>query len=79
MDLLILVVVFVIITILIMLFGRDPIHDWQYRNPYDRTCKICGRNEQEECWGDDYESHGLNAPGSWEVYRNGNGACDKKS
>lgn len=20
-------------------------HHWQYRNPFDRTCKVCGRHE----------------------------------
>lgn len=29
-----------------MVFGR---HKWAYRNPYDRTCKMCGRHEVSHC------------------------------
>jgi hypothetical protein len=46
-------------------------HRWKYRNPYDRTCKICGRHEQEECWADEYARYGMRARGIWEVYREG--------
>lgn len=28
------------------------LHVWRYRNPYDRTCVLCGRNEVEHCWVD---------------------------
>jgi hypothetical protein len=45
-------------TVYFLFFGRDPIHDWKYRNPADRTCKKCGRNEQEEVWGDDFHMWG---------------------
>ena len=24
-------------------------HTWRYRNPYDRTCEVCGRNEVSHC------------------------------
>jgi hypothetical protein len=27
-------------------FGR---HKWGYYNPYDRTCKVCGRREVSHC------------------------------
>jgi hypothetical protein len=53
-------------------------HKWEYRNPYDRTCKKCGRNEQEECWADSYARHGMRCTGWWEVYREGDGSCEKK-
>ena len=49
----------------------DDGHKWKYRNPYDRTCSVCGRNEQEECWAEDFNIRGFNAPGTWEVYREG--------
>jgi len=29
-----------------MVFGR---HKWAYHNPYDRTCKVCGRREVSHC------------------------------
>ena len=29
-----------------LLFG----HRWKYRNPYDRTCKVCNRHEVSHCW-----------------------------
>lgn len=25
------------------------LHHWRYRNPYDRTCKVCGRHEVSHC------------------------------
>lgn len=25
-------------------------HRWQYRNPYDRTCRTCGRHEVAHGW-----------------------------
>lgn len=27
-----------------------PMHDYRYRNPYDRTCTKCGQHEQSFCW-----------------------------
>ena len=54
-------------------------HRWVYRNPFDRTCKICGRNEQEECWADEYHRYGMRARGTWEVYREGDPTKHKKS
>lgn len=58
--------------------GSYP-HKWQYRNPYDRTCKICGRNEQEECWPDEFRRYGFRAKGWWEVYREGDPKKHEKS
>ena len=43
-------------------------HEWEYRNPYDRTCKRCGRHECEEAWTTmctDGRVHTLNR---WEEY-----------
>lgn len=57
----------------------DYPHKWAYRNPYDRTCKICGRNEQEECWPDDYHRYGMRARGTWTVYREGDPKKHEKS
>ncbi len=54
-------------------------HRWEYRNPYDRTCKICGRHEQEECWADEYARYGMRARGTWEVYREGDPKKHEKS
>jgi hypothetical protein len=53
-------------------------HTYKYRNPYDRTCLVCGRNEQEECWADEYARYGMRARGTWTVYREGDGSCEKK-
>lgn len=43
-------------------------HTWVYRNPYDRTCSVCKRNEVEHC-------HTMDDWGSgsswWEVFDNG--------
>ena len=44
------------------IFGR---HQWEYRNPYDRTCKTCGRLEVAHCWPDQRHHHW------WEVFRDG--------
>lgn len=54
-------------------------HVWKYRNPYDRTCTICGRNEQEECWADEYHRYGMRASGTWAVYREGDPKKHEKS
>ena len=44
------------------------LHKWEYRNPYNRTCSVCGRNEVEHCWpGDEFK---LRA-GWWEVFDEG--------
>ena len=24
-------------------------HSWKYRNPYDRTCQVCGKHEVSHC------------------------------
>jgi hypothetical protein len=62
-------VIFGLVFVLSILF-RDE-HQWQYHNPFDRTCTICGRHEVEECWGEDFERKGFAARGWWEVYREG--------
>ena len=49
MILFIVIVILLIGMILCMDADKDP-HDWEYRNPADRTCKICGQHEMEECW-----------------------------
>lgn len=39
-------------------------HKWEYRNPYDRRCRICGRIEVAHClddWSRDW----------WEVFNEG--------
>lgn len=46
-------------------------HQWKYHNPFNRTCTTCDRNEQEECWGEDFERKGFAARGQWVVYREG--------
>ncbi len=58
---------------------KSPRHQWKYRNPADRTCSTCGRNEQEECHSWEYQRHGLSARGWWEVYREGDGSCGKET
>ena len=46
------------------------LHAWSYRNPYDRTCVKCGRNEVEHS----YVGHSLyRSSGFWEVFKEGNG------
>lgn len=27
-----------------------PVHDYRYRNPYDRTCRNCRRSQNEYMW-----------------------------
>lgn len=44
------------------IFGR---HQWEYRNPYDRSCKTCGRNEVAHSWAGHPEHQW------WEVFRDG--------
>lgn len=41
-------------------------HKWEYRNPSDRTCKICGRREVEHYWA------GFPEQSWWEVFDEGN-------
>ncbi len=53
-------------------------HKWVYRNPYDRTCSICKRNEQVECWGDDFAARGMRARGTWVEYNPGDISKHKK-
>lgn len=32
------------------------LHVWRYRNPFDRTCEVCGRNEvAHEFYGDPHD------------------------
>lgn len=40
-----------------------PAHRWVYRNPYDRTCSVCGRHEVEHRYYDTYDD--------WEVFSEG--------
>ena len=47
----------VTLTVLLPVFVAAHLHrckdckgKWKYRNPYDRTCVDCGRNEQEFCY-----------------------------
>jgi len=70
-PLIIIAIVLVIgIIVVDMAYPKDP-HVWEYRNPSNRTCKICGQHEQEQCWAWDYERRGLAAGGWWEVCREG--------
>ena len=29
-------------------------HKWEYRNPYDRTCSVCGRHEVSHCYSGEW-------------------------
>lgn len=40
--------------------AADGWHNWKYRNPYDRTCKKCGRRENV------YRSYGDRRTDKWE-------------
>lgn len=40
-------------------------HEWEYRNPYDRTCEVCGRHEVQYCWSWDWGG------GWWESHDDG--------
>jgi len=44
----------ILMPILIKIFGIIGFCcDWKYRNPADRTCKRCGRHQNQfEYWGD---------------------------
>jgi hypothetical protein len=48
------------------LLDKTPKHTWIYRNPSDRTCSVCGRNEVEFCR--DIESWNRTW---WEVFNDG--------
>lgn len=41
-------------------------HSWHYRNPFDRTCKKCGRHEVSHCW-----SMSTWNKAWWEVFNDG--------
>lgn len=43
-------------------------HRWDYRNPYDRTCHICGRHEVEHRW---HTEPGIGNRSWWEVFADG--------
>lgn len=45
------------------------LHQWEYRNPYDRTCTVCNRHEVNHCTPG---GNVLTKPGWWEVFRDGN-------
>lgn len=62
--------IIIVIIALLYLFGLlvDDKHEWEYRNPHDRTCKCCGQHEEEECYVEDGR---LVGPSNWEVYRPG--------
>lgn len=47
------------------------LHVWRYRNPYDRTCSVCGRHEVAHCW-----AWGGNS--WWEVFNEGESRKHKK-
>lgn len=44
-------------------------HKWEYYNPYDRECTVCGRHEVEHMWRENLPN--LNSPGWWEVFDDG--------
>jgi hypothetical protein len=48
------------------------LHQWKYRNPYDRTCKVCDRHEVAF-------SYDWSGPFWWEVYSEGNPEAHKRS
>lgn len=47
-------------------FGR---HQWHYRNPFDRTCQVCGRYEVSHC-----ASMEAWTPAWWETWNDGDEA-----
>lgn len=72
------IVIVALIFIVLTLWEEKSPHIWSYRNPYDRTCTKCKRHEQEECWADEYARYGMESIGTWEVYNEGDGSCQKK-
>jgi hypothetical protein len=42
------------------------LHEWKYRNPFDRTCNVCGRHEVAFSWAWDWSRTW------WEVHTYGN-------
>ena len=46
-----------------IIFGR---HKWTYRNPYDRTCSVCGKHEIVYCSNVKGQSNSW-----WEVFNDG--------
>lgn len=51
------------------------LHDWDYRNPFDRTCRICHRHETK--WCHPWQNALSRANGWWEVQRDGNALAHK--
>lgn len=58
-------VLLLIFLALLVLHRLTVRHKWEYRNPYDRTCKVCGRHEVSHCWAGSWGSSW------WEVFREG--------
>jgi len=54
----------VMILLFVACIWGDP-HDWYYRNPYDRTCRKCGRNEVSHCLPGEWNR------AWWEVFNEG--------
>lgn len=50
-------------------------HKWTYRNPYTRTCRVCGRQEDMYCWAWDLWRRDR---GWWEVMRPGDPTLHEK-
>ena len=51
-------------------------HKWKYRNPYDRTCELCGENQQAVCMAWDlWRTYNEWKYTWWEVYKPSNKAC----
>ena len=48
------------------------IHKWKYRNPYSRSCEICGEEQDVYCMAWDLWVPGR---GWWEVMKPSNKAC----
>lgn len=44
-------------------------HHWDYRNPFNRTCIVCGRNEVRHC--QDMSEFFDSTKGWWEVFNEG--------
>ena len=48
---------------------KKSLHVWEYRNPFDRTCSVCGRHEVKYC--NDIKDARDPFSGWWEVYSDG--------